>query len=84
LVGDGDDGADVQAGVQALGDEVHGAQQVGHAVQLHRADADGHDDLVGGDQGADGEQAQGGRAVEQHQVDGPDALQVLPQKPVHG
>ena len=66
----GQDGGDGQAGVEAGRDELDGAQQRGDTVQVHRAGADRDQDLAGGHQGVDGEQAEGGWAVEQNQVAG--------------
>ena len=60
---------DGEAGVDTLADHADGLEQLGHALQGQEVRLHGHDDLVGHGQGVDREQAEAGRAVQQHVVE---------------
>lgn len=66
--GDGDPDA-VEAGIQRLPDPLYGVHGLRNALQGQEFGLDRDQDGIGGDQGVDGDQPQGGRTVDQDVVE---------------
>jgi hypothetical protein len=68
IVHGGEDADDLEVGVEALPDLLDGVHQQGHPAQGEVLALERDEDAVGGGEGVDGEQAETGRAVDQHVV----------------
>ena len=64
----GQDSIDLQPGIETITDPVHGLHQESNAAQGEELGLQRDDDAVGGGQSVDGQQAQGGLAINQDGV----------------
>ena len=62
-----DDSADPESMIDSAGHQVHGFQELAQSLQGEKVRLEGDEDLVGGTEGIEGQNAQRGGAVDEHE-----------------